>query len=226
VTYYYTTDGTNAASDTWQTWTSPVYYYADGTWPAWTTAVDHVATTNDSWQVWTSGTATTTTVNTGTIWNTWITEPDHIVRPVPKARHETRTEVWDLMKAERKRRKEAEKKAEEAIAAQEQAEKKAKDLLEDLIGEDQLKVYEQTGRLMVHGQKYDYLLTKNGDVRRFEKGKVVDLCIHLVDKFNMPDTDNVISLKLLAEANEKGFNKLANIIRSGPAEELPEAACA
>jgi len=222
VAYYDTTSGTA----TWQTWTSPVFYYRDcsSAWPEWTAGATSATTGNGTWQVWASDT-TTVTVSVDTTWGTWASD-DEFVEISRIGGQLPRSQTHAELEAERKRRKEAEKKAEEAVAAQEQAEKKAKDLLEDLIGEDQLKVYEQTGRLLVHGRKYDYLLTKSGDVRRFEKDKVVDLCIHLVDKFKMPETDNVISLKLLAEANEEGFNKLANTIRSGSAEELPEAACA
>ena len=47
----------------------------------------------------------------------------------------------------------------------------------DLIGEEQLEIYNETGRLLVHGHKYDYILQKDGFVKRVEKDKVVDLCI-------------------------------------------------
>ena len=107
----------------------------------------------------------------------------------------------------------------------EEAEQKAKDLLLDLIGEEQLEIYNETGRLLVHGHKYDYILQKDGFVKRVEKDKVVDLCIHLTNKHKYPETDNVVALKLLAETNEEEFNRLANNHgEHGRPEEMPRCA--
>lgn len=115
--------------------------------------------------------------------------------------------------------------AEELRLEKEAAEQTAKELLLDLIGEEQLKVYEETGRLFVKGRKYDYIIHKGSGVDRIEKNKVVDLCIHLKERYSMPETDNVVALKLMIEGDEKQFNKVANSHGSKSYEELPKAAC-
>ena len=96
-------------------------------------------------------------------------------------------------------------------AERDKAEATACDLLLDLIGEEQFAVYKETGRLLVKGREVDYLITREGGfVKRIEKDKVVDLCIHLAEQSVMPRTDSVIALKLFAEADEYAFNKKAN----------------
>lgn len=118
---------------------------------------------------------------------------------------------------------------EQSIEDEDEAEKTAKQLLLELIGEKELKVYEKTGRVLVKGEKYDYLLSKIGGVQRIKKDVIEDLCIHLEDKYKYPRTDNVIGLKLLIEANEEEFNEKANVIstftKAGDYE-IPECACA
>jgi hypothetical protein len=116
-------------------------------------------------------------------------------------------------------RKEAEREAQRQAA-----ELKANELLQDLIGEEQLKVYIETGRLLVKGKNNDYLLEKTGKVTRIEKDKLVDLCIHISDRLAVPQTDNVVALKLLAEADDYAFDRLANVVRSRPMGPIPRAA--
>ena len=56
---------------------------------------------------------------------------------------------------------------------------------------------------------------------------MVDLCIHLAERSKYPAADNVVALKMLAEADERAFNGLAN--EHGVVERprvLPRAACA
>jgi hypothetical protein len=124
-----------------------------------------------------------------------------------------RQEEHDRLEAERK-------------AKTEKAEEVAQQLLASIIGEEQLKVYNETGRLMVKGEKADYILQKGGLVKMVEKDKIVDLCIHLRDKMSMPPTDNVVALKLMVEAEEDEFLKTANRheVEDRPAV-LPLAAC-
>ncbi len=106
------------------------------------------------------------------------------------------------------------------------AETRAKELLLDLIGEEELKVYSETGRLFVKGKKFDYILQKTGFIQRIEKNKIVDMCVHLDNRFKFPETDNVVAMKLAIEEDEKGILKLANDHGSvkRPAE-LRKAAC-
>ena len=89
-------------------------------------------------------------------------------------------------------------------------------MLGELIGEEQLAVYKNTGRLLVAGKKHDYLVHKTGGVQRVEKGKIVDLCVHVQEKILLPPTDNVIGLAMHIKADEKDFNKVANASTPAP----------
>jgi len=179
-------------------------FCADSAWYYWNS---HSSTTDSftaTWNYWSSGTGRTV-----------------IVTPILAARDPKDLERFRTIQAERLAREK--KLAEE----REDAEKRAKELLLDLIGEEELKIYEETGRILVKGREYDYILYSTGTVRRLEKDKMSDLCIHLVEKEKYPMTDNLIALKLLAEANEKEFNRLANVHRiNDRPEELPKMACA
>lgn len=106
----------------------------------------------------------------------------------------------------------------------EAAEAKAKELLLDLIGKEELAVYEETGRVFVKGRKHDYIVQRTGFVQQIQKGKVQDLCAH-INKSKYPLTDNVVGLKLLIESDEDQFLKIANRHSSRTIEELPKAAC-
>lgn len=196
--------------------------------------------------VWTNWNACTTTFSTcsyGSTWTDWNTFSSGTAVSLS-----TGSDTWDHWnidftcgpaqvtygpeseeaRAERERL-EAEREVERQAEAKrkEEAEDRAKELLLDLIGEDELTVYNETGRLFVRGRNHDYLIEKTGTVKRVEKDKLVDLCIHLEQKHSMPKTDNVIALKLLAEADEYKFNQLANNHGSVQLpEELPRAACA
>lgn len=92
----------------------------------------------------------------------------------------------------------------------EEAEEKAQELLSYMIGEKQMEVYRRTNKLFVKGKKYEYIIQKNGYIIKLEKNKVINLCVHLEKKYSMPLTDNVIAMKLRIENEEKNVLKLAN----------------
>lgn len=110
----------------------------------------------------------------------------------------------------------AEEAVKETNKRKENAEEVAQILLGELIGEEQLAVYKETGRLLVKGKKHDYLVHKSGGVQRVEKDKIVDLCVHVQEKILIPPTDNVIGLSMYIKADEKDFNKVANASRPTP----------
>jgi hypothetical protein len=107
-----------------------------------------------------------------------------------------------------------------------EAEKKAKELLKSIIGEEQFNIYEQTGRVLVKGRKGKYIVRKNMTVQHIKKDKLIDLCVHIESKHRCPPTDHVIALMMLLESEEKYVLKTANVVgkESRPAE-LPLAAC-
>jgi len=108
------------------------------------------------------------------------------------------------------------------------AEIKAQDLLKDFIGEEELKVYNETGRLYVKGEKGEYIVRRGSTIQKIEGNKVIDFCVHLKNRGYFPPTDNVIALKFLLEEDENKVLKLANKRGStsfDSIEELPLAAC-
>jgi hypothetical protein len=177
-----------------------VYYDTSSTWSNWTSSTCDTGTASSTaWVTWTSNSYSTTTATAGDYtWVTWSSQAEVI--------KETR---------EQRRAREAQAKIEELTA---------QELLKDLISEDEMEVYLKTGRVLVKGHKYDYILTKGyqADVIKVEKGKVVDLktykskikgvsyCVHPVDQNKIPDTDKVIAMKIALESEEESIMKRAN----------------
>lgn len=199
--------GTTCYADTWSYWCAD-----SGTGTACTTAG-----TEDIWHNWNTGPTAATTVNTyagsnaATIWYTWTSElntPDPVqLNNAPAySAEETRAgreREQAHREAMRKERDEQEKKRKAAEAM-------ALDLLEMLIGPEERQVYEETGRLLVKGKQADYMISKDFGVERVERGKIVDLCIHLRNQYGYPATDNVIALALAVKDDEAAFNRKAN----------------
>lgn len=200
------------------------YYYGytstAATWNGWCSSGTSSTSTGDTWTNWNCYyTTTVSAIETATsnVWVTWTNYP-------VQSKEEIERERIASEERQRKHQEEIRKQEEERKLA----EIKAHELLEDLIGKEQAEIYKETGRLLVKGQTSDYLLQKGGKVSKIEKNKVTDFCIHLRDKSTMPDTDNIVSLMLLAKADEYEFDKTANVIRSYKKNELPElrSACA
>lgn len=225
MTSYYDT----ATSDTWQYWST-------------TGASSDAATNSSAWTTWTDLGTGAMTVSGGHAWRIWTTgtEPLHVIDGTftqdsewsiwatddgVQIRSHSQEEAQEINHREEAARREANERYEKLQESKKRAEDRAKELLLDLIGEEELKVYERTGRVMVKGRKHDYIVSRDGSfVKRIEKDKIVDLCIHLAK--SCPETDNVIALKLLAEADEEALNEIANNhgSRDRP-QELPECAC-
>ena len=225
---------TGGIGDPWPTWTSTdssctsyvgstpssVWYY----WNSSSTTCNTAVAADDTWSEWVAYDQGTTSTTTSTVWVKWNQSDSYIVSTF----RETKAQAAARRRREReleRQRKEAEQRAKELERKRAEAEKKANDLLLDLIGEEEFKVFQETGRIFVRGRKYDYILEKDRFVKRVEKDKIVDLCIHLENRHAYPEVDNLISLKLLAESDERRFNELANNhgSRERPAE-LPKCA--
>lgn len=184
----------------WLNWTS----YDSGTTSA---------TTTDTWGVWNDSSGTTT----DTIWYYW--NEDTVVYPVFTEKKSHAQKMQDKIWTEWSKHKQEIRKQ-----VKKDAETTAKELLMELIGEEQTKIYEETGRLFVKGKKFDYIIRKGERTLKIEKDKVVDLCVHIPTSY--PLTDNVIGLKLAIENDEDNVLKMANVSnwRNKP-EKLPMAAC-
>lgn len=167
------------------------------------------------------------------VWQHWITTE-------PQSEHFARQQLGQqaLQQTDeefQRRAAEMQRAATEQAAAFEEGLKKEKDrkivaeetaqvLLGELIGEEELAVYKETGRVLVKGKSHDYMLHVGGKVQRIEKNKITDLCVHVSQRPMIPDTDNVIGLALHIQADEKDFNKVANLVTVHPRNELPRAA--
>jgi hypothetical protein len=154
------------------------YYDTSSTWTNWT--YDSGTSTsggNIVWGTWTSTAYTSSSTTTGTTagnytWLTWATqeEPKRESREQRRAR-EAQARIDEQDRIDR---------AKAVEDARKQAELTAQELLKDLITEDEMEVYLKTGRVLVKGNKHDYILTKGyqADVIKIEKGKVIDLKSH------------------------------------------------
>lgn len=198
-----------------------VYYY-------WTISTNNSGSTTTSstdlvWDSWMSTTDSGGTTPYDATWSYWMEDStdnrihkseiqrfDSIVIPtVPvvlpsaeekraKAAQREINKIWgDIRIMEEHRRKE-------------RAEVTAQSLLLDLIGKEELERYKGSGYLLVKGRKFDYVIQKGRGVYKVEKEKVIDLCVHFRNRYKYPETDNLIGLKLLIEADESKFLRIAN----------------
>lgn len=209
------------ATKIWSTWTSDIT----------TTGTCSTSTASDiTWSTWVSSDATSWTStstafsdNQDQVWSTWTSDTtDNVVysearfsNPVYHWKDRRTTEEKRAQKAQQEIEREWRRiKAQELQEEKKQAELTAQALLEDLIDEEQMRIYKESGNLVIYGEKYDYVLRRIGGVIRVEKGKVKPLvrklCIHLREKYKYPETDNVIALKLFLESDEEAFLDKAN----------------
>jgi hypothetical protein len=227
------------------------YYSTNAAWDAWNNSDG--TTTNDAtvWGYWNQLTITTdgadsqiwyhwnTDQTIGThdyeasniIWNEWNT----VVTPTvgfpelpKKAKNESRRAIR-RKHAETKKRLKHERKLRIAAEEKQRAENTAQELLFDLIGEEQSEVFQRTGRLLVKGGEFDWLITKTGEgekayvkIQKVKKDKVIDLCVRVNDP--VPPSDRVITFALRSKYDEEAFDKTANLTRVNENQKLPECA--
>jgi len=236
----------NAQDAIWSQWTTTsVPMTSDGTANnySYTTNVDQeliwINWQEEYQQEFIGGTAnvTITTDEQNQVWYNWHDRKVVYVGDTFKEVRQTRRERLKAKRqkirgdklAEKTRRKQlfaTEVKRRETIAA----ESKARELLEDLIGEEQMRIYKETGRILVHGDNYDWLisnyqhqggakvdnyfeLTRNVKIQRIEKDKIVDLCVahkHDHEKKRIPISDQVIGFLLRVQADEENLKQTAN----------------
>lgn len=208
------------ASNTWPTWTEgatttscDTTTYSGYTWVTWsanagvcvTGSQDNVTYIDCTFIDWSEAATVATTTSASTTWVGWSGNQGECF--IEASIYEP--DAYEKLKAEK-----------------EAAEEKAKELLLDLIGSDEMKIYRETGRLFVKGAKYDYIVQREGFVKRVEKDKITDMCVHLRDKYKYPPTDNVIAIKTSLEHEEDNVLEMANYHSSEDRpEELPIAAC-
>jgi hypothetical protein len=185
---------------------------SDYTWSQWIGPTSGCTTSSSSdyvWYSWTSSTADSS--STSAIWDSWVfSVSGNTYTVVDSYKERTAEEERKFQQELRREQEEYHKKYQKIEEEKKAAEEKAKKLLFDLIGEDQSEIYNKTGQVLVKGKKYDYLVPKTGFIKRIEKDKVTNLCVHLRDRFSYPETDNVVAMMLAIKADEDWVNQLAN----------------
>ena len=215
---YQNSSSTDTATDT------------NGCWVAWNTSTGSTLRSTDStdatWYYWNvdstsdTGDRTAVIVHNGNeeCWTSWNTVTFKVIEGNFDRKPEKRRERLRFKRQERKRILQMRKmRAREAIRQLEKAksEEKAKELLLDLIGPEQMEVYNRTGRVFVKGRQFDWLLETEGHrcrLTKITKDKVHDLCIHM-EHDSIPKTDQVIGYMLQAKHNEEHLVKTANLVR-------------
>lgn len=182
---------------------------ADSAWSSWNTDYHTTGGTtstsgnNTVWYTWSdtyqASTTYTTTSTSDDTWDSWndTYESECIVCEDATPINIPAPSVQRYKEFEEKRKK---------------AEAKAVELLEVLLGKEQTKIYIETGRVFLKGKKFDYHIVKQDgfNIRKIEKDKVTDLCIHLRNKSECPPTDNVVALLLALQDDEDGVLEMAN----------------
>jgi len=152
------------------------------------------------------------------IYGIWSQESDVYLERRKRQARTQRREEQRRIKTERKKK-----------ARVETADRRALELLKDIIGPEEMQVFKETGRLLVKGEKFDWMITQRDhggvSVQRIKKGKMADLCVHLKQGHEYPKVDHVVTYALRAKLAEKHLNKEANVTREYDVAELPKAAC-
>lgn len=236
-----------------------------GIWSQWVTASGSITTTSSKidqelvWYNWqqetTAGRAgkmNQTIDDQGRIWQGWTTSTGtytstgKVIYLEPKLTRKERLQIKrEKIRANRLAKKRYRKnlfKEEVKRRKSISAEQTAQELLCDLIGEEQMKVYRETGRILIKGEKYDWLvstyskgeelrsknffdLTRNVKLQKVKKDKIIDLCVaHSLDEKQerIPVSDQVIGFLLHAKAAENFLDKTANKFGTHDIKEMPK----
>ncbi len=168
------------------------------------------------WSNWmVNGTSTGTSIS-NTVWTQWNT---HTVtyKPyyLPPQRVPTPEEQEALRVAEEARRAEWARQEEVRKAEEAEAKRKARIVLEEHLNDEQRKQLADNAWFEVVTAKATYRIRTgwSGNVDRIVDGRATDrYCIHPSE--SVPHEDNMLAQKLLLEADEEAFLRIAN--RSTP----------
>ena len=199
-------------------------------WPSWnieiysTTATAIPAHVHTIWRYWNSAPTTTTASTTParTIWRYWTSTPttdtitlvhwsENIKQPTPE-------QLQAQLSQERERRRAAEAYA----AAERKAKDKAETILRQHLTPKQVEDLNSKNSFRLEsiskdGQRRTYEIKRGriGNVYLLGPGdkQVEKYCIH--PRMNVPDADSMLTQKLLLEADEETFLRVANRTRLG-----------
>jgi len=208
----YSSSSTSSTDNTvWRTWTSTSVTYTSS------------PSTDSSWTTWNGASNTQIYQRNDVQWHYWITYTE---APRRMANEEVNRQSQE---AQRRQQEDQQRRWSEIQKKKELAEKKAQELLKLFLGENQFIKFEKTQKLLVKGSHNGlYLLSMGGYVKKIkEKEKEMqNYCVHVTPSFkqNLPETDNLITLLLGLQNNEKEVIKLANIKHTEPLISLEEIA--
>lgn len=235
---YYTT---NAIWESWNTSNS-----SDATvWGYWNRMTVTTNVSDNTWYVWNTENNDTAGTNDycydadNIIWGKWnvdvlgqqtLSPTKFSLKPQKRSRSDRKKASREYIRS-LKQSKKQDRKAKIHAEEKRRAELKAQELLFDLIGEKQSEVFKDTGRLLVKGEKFDWLISKKGIakeeykhvmIQKVKKDKVIDLCVRIDSP--VPPSDKVIAFALRAKYDEEAFEKTANTTRVNERQKLPECA--
>lgn len=186
--------------------------YNDTIWVTWTdTASTTSVTSLQAWDCWNQGTtvAYTATITSNSTWSYWVgLDGSNDYQPAPLT--EEQLEARRVAQAEREAR-DAERRAEQEIIRG-----RARVLLESLLDRKQKAELRKEGHFHVHtkdGERTYRLKPGHPPLRvKSEDGNRYSYCIHPLEQF--PAEDTAAALKLLIEADEDEFLRIANATRT------------
>jgi hypothetical protein len=196
----YTTSSTTTGDKVWSNWVT--YRYT-------TTSTS----TASVWASWTNGTSSTTTTSytTDVTWTDWTNDINIVTyRPVELTKAQKRA----IKKAEAKRRAEENVRIAKAKAQEKAREKKARQLLKEVLTEEQNKQLDEKGYFELvsvgSGQRYRIRRGRTRNVEKIDaEGKVVGrLCFHPVDEVHVYDT--MVIQKVMLDCDEEAVKRVAN----------------
>lgn len=195
---------------------NPWAYWVGGNTATTVTYSDNSTTGDLVWEAWCDDTSTTVTSLTNYVWARWSDSANNLADRVKlTAARPTETEEERAARIERQRVA-AEAAAEQRRVAEEERQAaiaKARTLLNEHLNEEQRATYERDSyfEVVVPGTLRHYRIREgwSHNVERLENGQPVEsFCIHPAQV--VPNPDNMLAQKLMLEACEKDFLKIAN----------------
>ena len=186
-------------------------------WPQWIQSATSSSANTTAWTQWNdTGTAasvwtywaSTTNGTTNQPWTQWIQAPQgnqYTVTVGLPQRQQTTEEVaaWKRMVEEQERKKQ-------------NAQKRALELLKEILTKTQNEAFDKDKCIPVDapsGKKYVIEKGRSGNVYSIKDGKKIErYCIHPSDQ-EVPEADVMLAQKLMLEADEEEFLRIANRTR-------------
>jgi hypothetical protein len=186
------------------------YYYFDNG-----TTGGSYTVTNFVWSAWNTTSTSNTITFDNAVWNNWVQYPAQTtyqpwtIQPWVDPRT---PEQIEAARVDQERRNAEWREEQERLAAEKaEAAVKARVILEENLSAEQRKQLADNNWFEVITAKGTYRIRKGwaGNVDRYVDGKPADrFCIHPVEE--IPHEDNMLAQKLLLEADEEAFLRIAN----------------